>query len=64
MTPGITLAKNASITHTIHEYAHDPKHASYGLEAAEKMGVPAAQVFKTLVVELDTKELVVGIVPG
>jgi len=63
MTPGITLAKTASIAHTIHEYAHDPKHASYGLEAAEKMGVPAAQVFKTLVVELDTKELVVGIVP-
>ena len=62
MTPGITLAKNAGIAHTIHEYAHDPKHASYGLEAAEKMGVPAAQVFKTLVVELDTKELVVGIV--
>jgi Cys-tRNA(Pro)/Cys-tRNA(Cys) deacylase len=63
MTPGITAAKRAKISHKVHEYSHDESSASYGLEAAEKMGVSAERVFKTLVVSLDTKELVVGIVP-
>ena len=36
---------------------------SYGLEAADKLGVSPAQVFKTLVVSLDGKQLAVGIVP-
>ncbi|MES3008735.1 MAG: Cys-tRNA(Pro) deacylase [Pseudomonadota bacterium] len=63
MTPAINLAKKASISYQIHEYTHDPAHASYGLEAAEKMAVAPARVFKTLVVLLDTKELVVGVVP-
>lgn len=63
MTPGINVAKKAGIRFSIHEYNHDPAHASYGLEAAEKMGVEPARVFKTLVVALETKELVVGVVP-
>ncbi|MBC54768.1 MAG: Cys-tRNA(Pro) deacylase [Gammaproteobacteria bacterium] len=63
MTPGINAAKKAGVQHRLHEYHHDVAHASYGLEAAEKMGVPAGQVFKTLVVALDSKELAVGIVP-
>ena len=33
------------------------------MEAAEKLGVPAARVFKTLVVSLDNRELVVAVVP-
>ncbi|EGG95070.1 ybaK/ebsC protein [gamma proteobacterium IMCC1989] len=33
------------------------------MEAAEKMGVAEARVFKTLVVELDSKELAVGVIP-
>ena len=49
--------------HTIHEYEHDPASESYGIEAAEKTGVEPARVFKTLVVSIDGKELVVGIVP-
>ncbi|MYM64206.1 Cys-tRNA(Pro) deacylase [Pseudomaricurvus sp. HS19] len=63
MTPAINLAKKQKITHTVHEYSHDPGHESYGTEAAEKLGVAAAQVFKTLVVSLDGKELAVGVVP-
>lgn len=63
MTPAINLAKKLKIDHTVHEYAHDPNSESYGLEAAEKMGVSPEQVFKTLVVRLDSGELVVGIVP-
>lgn len=63
MTPGITSARKAGIAFQIHEYAHDPAAKSYGIEASEKLGVPADQVFKTLVVSLDDKELAVGVVP-
>lgn len=63
MTPAIKLAKKNKILHRVHEYAHDDSSESYGLEAAEKMGVPEEKVFKTLVVTLDSKELAVGVIP-
>lgn len=63
MTPGINAARKAAVRHTIHEYDHDPASESYGTEAAEKTGVDPARVFKTLVVAIDGKELVVAIVP-
>jgi Cys-tRNA(Pro)/Cys-tRNA(Cys) deacylase len=63
MTPGINMAKKAGVSHRIHEYSHDSGHPSYGLEAAEKMGVAPQRVFKTLVVALETKALVVAVVP-
>jgi Cys-tRNA(Pro)/Cys-tRNA(Cys) deacylase len=63
VTPAINAAKKAGISYRIHEYAHDPNAESYGLEAAEKLGVPAERVFKTLVAELDDGRLAVGIVP-
>ena len=61
MTPGINAARKAAVPHTIHEYDHDPASESYGTEAAEKTGVDPARVFKTLVVAVDGKELVVAI---
>ena len=63
MTPAINLARRAGIEHSVHEYDHDPEHPSYGLEAAEKMGVDASHVFKTLVVAIERKRLAVAIVP-
>jgi len=63
MTPGIILAEINKIAHRVHEYAHDPSTESYGSEAAEKLGVPEARVFKTLVVSLDNRVLGVGVVP-
>lgn len=63
MTPAIDAAKKAKIAFTIHQYMHDPAAESYGLEAAEKLGVEPARVFKTLVVDTGNGELVVGIVP-
>lgn len=63
MTPAINMARKAKVNHQIHEYQHDPSSESYGTEAAEKLGIPAEQVFKTLVVSLDGKALAVGIVP-
>ena len=63
MTPAINAARKAGITHRIHEYQHDPAAESYGLEAAEKLGVSVDRVFKTLIAELDDGRLAVGIVP-
>lgn len=63
MTPAINTAKKAKIRHYIHEYAHDPGAESYGIEAATKLQVNPSQVFKTLVVGLEGKQLAVGIIP-
>ncbi|GGY69596.1 Cys-tRNA(Pro)/Cys-tRNA(Cys) deacylase [Cellvibrio zantedeschiae] len=63
MTPAIKALQKAKINFKTHEYSHDPAAESYGLEAAEKMGVDAARVFKTLVVMLDAKDYAVGVIP-
>ncbi|MCJ8349159.1 Cys-tRNA(Pro) deacylase [Moritella sp.] len=63
MTPAVKLAKKAKIAHTTHEYQHDSNAGSYGLEAAEKMAVAAERIFKTLVVDVGDKKLVVAVVP-
>ena len=63
MTPAINALKKANIEFTIHEYHHEPGCDSYGLEAAEKLGLQLEQVFKTLVVQLDGKQLAVAIIP-
>ena len=54
--------ERAKIPFTLHEYAHDPRHDSYGLEASEALGVPPERVFKTLVAAVDGS-LAVGVVP-
>ena len=63
MTPAIHLLRKHSINHKVHEYSHDPAAESYGLEAASKLCIDQARVFKTLVVSLDGKSLAVGVVP-
>lgn len=63
MTPAVNLAKKLKLDYQIHEYEHDPNTESYGLEAADKLGVAAQQVFKTLIVETDAKKLAVAILP-
>ena len=52
-TPAIAVAEQAGIAFRTHAYEHDPKAESYGLEAAEKLGLDPARVFKTLVVEVE-----------
>jgi len=61
-TPATTAARKAGVEHRVHEYAHDPNAASYGMEAAEALGLDPACVFKTLVADLDGT-LTVCIVP-
>ncbi len=61
-TRAIVAAERAGISFAVHEYVHDPKAPSYGLEAAEKLGINAERVFKTLVADVDGT-LTVAIVP-
>lgn len=61
-TPATALLAKRRVPHTLHSYDHDRRHASYGGEASEALGVPAERVFKTLVAEVDGV-LTVGVVP-
>lgn len=61
-TRATAALERAGVAFTRHPYEHDPAAASYGLEAAEALGLDPAAVFKTLLAEVDGR-LVVGIVP-
>ena len=63
MTPAVELLKQKNVPFRLHEYAHDPSSDAFGLEAADKLGLPADQVFKTLVASLSDGAFAVGIVP-
>jgi Cys-tRNA(Pro)/Cys-tRNA(Cys) deacylase len=63
MTPAVNTAKKAKIDYTLHSYTHDPASPSYGEEASEKLGIPPERVFKTLVAQIDGRELVVAVIP-
>lgn len=62
MTPAIRLLKQQNITHSVHEYEHDPSNTNFGLEACEKLGLSADEVFKTLLTT-DGKQCFVAILP-
>ncbi|MBF4767346.1 Cys-tRNA(Pro) deacylase [Nocardioides agariphilus] len=62
MTPAVAALTRAGIPFTVHEYDHDPRATSFGLEAAEALGVDPDQVFKTLLADLDGS-LVVAVLP-
>lgn len=61
-TPATVALTRAGVDFTVHAYDHDPAAPSYGLEAAEALGLDPATVLKTLLTEVDGG-LVVGIVP-
>lgn len=65
-TPATRALTEAGVEFTEHPYEHDPRADSYGLEAAEAIGVPSERVLKTLLAQTDQPRdhgLVVGIVP-
>ena len=62
MTPAVLALRAAGVTHTLREYDHDPRSASFGLEAAHELGLDPDRVYKTLMASADGA-LVVGIVP-
>lgn len=62
-TPALVALAQAGVPHTAHPYEHDPaSDLGYGLEAAQVLGVPPEQVFKTLVTVVDGT-LTVAVVP-
>jgi len=61
-TPATVALTAAGIAYQVRAYEHDPRAASFGLEAAEALGVEPERVFKTLLATVDG-QLVVGIVP-
>jgi Cys-tRNA(Pro)/Cys-tRNA(Cys) deacylase len=62
MTPAINQLQKLKIPFSIHEYEHDRDCSNFGEEAAQKLGLDPASVFKTLLVS-DDKQFFVAIVP-
>ena len=65
MTPAINMAKKKKVEHQVHQYDHDPRVQSYGLEAVEALGQDPNAVFKTLLFSLngEPKNLAVAVIP-
>lgn len=61
-TPALRALLQAGVPFTEHPYEHDPGHPSYGLEAAQALGVEPHTVFKTLLADVDGR-LVVAVLP-
>lgn len=61
-TPATAALTARGIAFTPHPYEHDPAAPSYGLGAADALGVEAERVFKTLLADVDGT-LVVAVVP-
>ncbi len=62
-TPATKLLSQAGHAFDLLTYDYDPDAERVGLQAAEAMGLPPSQVFKTLMAELDGKP-VCAIVPS
>lgn len=61
-TPATVALTAAGVPFAVHSYTHDPQASSYGMEAAEVLGLPPQQVFKTLMADVDGT-LTVAVVP-
>lgn len=61
-TAAVALLARERVAFTLHEYAHDPAAASYGLEAAAALGRDPDQVFKTLLV-VHERDWAVAVLP-
>ena len=61
-TPATVALARAGIAYTAHAYEHDPRATSFGLEAADALGLDPDEVFKTLLAMVDGRA-VVAIVP-
>lgn len=63
-TPATTFMKARAIGFELLQYDHDPRSEAYGVEAAEKLGLDPASVFKTLVVNDEAKAFALALVPA
>ncbi|MGI9646763.1 MAG: Cys-tRNA(Pro) deacylase [Ilumatobacteraceae bacterium] len=62
MTPAISVLDRAGVAYRIHEYERGEELRDFGREAADALGFPTEQVFKTLVVAGDVG-LAVAVIP-
>jgi Cys-tRNA(Pro)/Cys-tRNA(Cys) deacylase len=56
--------EQAGVAFQLLEYDYDPSADEIGLQAAQALGKPPSTVFKTLVVALDSGELICAIIPS
>ncbi len=62
MTPAIDMLRGSGVEFTAHEYAHGSACTDFGKEAAEKLGVDPARMFKTIVVKGNDGKLAMALV--
>lgn len=61
-TPATVLLTGQKVAHGLHPYEVSPDAPNYGALVAEALGVPPAQLFKTLIADVDGA-LTVAVVP-
>ena len=64
MTPAVRAIERAGVAFELLEYDYDPAAEEIGVHAAQSLGRSPSTVFKTLVVALDSDELVCAIIPA
>ena len=52
-TPALVVLEQSGVDFSVHAYQHDPAAESFGMEAADALGLDPATVFKTLLAEVD-----------
>ncbi|MFT8480393.1 Cys-tRNA(Pro) deacylase [Gluconobacter oxydans] len=63
-TPATMLLEKEGLSFELHAHDYDPDAARKGLQAAEALGAPPAQVFKTLLVKVDKERPACVIIPS
>ena len=64
MTPAITALKKSAVSFEIHTYdVVESNEQTYGERVAQAIGMSPDRVFKTLIVALESGELIVAVVP-
>jgi Cys-tRNA(Pro)/Cys-tRNA(Cys) deacylase len=63
MTPAVKFLSQRNLVFMLYHYSHDASEHNYGKEAAKKLNINIDQIFKTLVVQSNTQQLLVAIVP-
>jgi Cys-tRNA(Pro)/Cys-tRNA(Cys) deacylase len=61
-TPATLALDRLHIDYSLHSYEHDPRADSFGIEAANALGLDPRRIFKTLIAAADNR-LICAVVP-